>query len=87
MENEKIERAEVESLAAEIIRDDKTERKQLIKGFTKAIVCIVLLFTILEAFTIGGFLWYLSLPVEEVAQEQNMNVMETTDTVNTQTME
>ena len=55
--------------------EEKEEKKDLplateiIRTLKKIIYFLILL----EALTIGGFMWYLSLPVEEVSSSQNVS--------------
>lgn len=55
---------ENEKLAVELLRELKAQSKRWFYAF--CIMCVI------EAATIAGFLWYVSLPVEEISYSQNV---------------
>lgn len=62
---------EEKTLATELLHEIKASAKRWFIAF-----CIMV---ILEVLTIGGFMWYISLPIEEVTYTQQMDDIEGVD--------
>lgn len=64
---------EEKTLATELLHEIKMSAKRWFIAF--------IIMVILEILTIGGFLWYITLPVEEVVTEYTQNAEDIEDSM------